>query len=182
MSHVFEPALSGRSKCRGCGTPIARGEVRFGERMLNLFGEGESTLWFHPLCAAYKRPQSILQALSEGAGNVSDREGIERAARSSAAHRRLARIDGAERAPGSQARCRQCREPILKDAWRIRLVFFEEGFFSPGGFIHCACRGAYFETDDVMDQVLHFSPKLSAEDRKQLRRACAADRQSQEAP
>ena len=176
MSHVFEPAVSGRSRCRGCGKPIARGAVRFGERMLNMFGEGESTLWFHPLCAAYKRPQSVLQALAEGNASVPDREAIERAARSSASQRRLPRIDGAERAPGSQARCRHCHEPILKGTWRIRLVYYEEGYFSPGGFVHLACCQAYFETDDMMEQVLHFSPDLSEEEREDLRLAGAAER------
>jgi hypothetical protein len=171
VSHVFEPAVSGRSKCRGCGKPIARGEVRFGERMLNLFGEGESTLWFHPVCAAYKRPQSVLDTLGDPAAKVADRERIERAARASAKYRRRPRIDGAERAPGSQARCRQCRELILKDTWRIRLVFYEEGYFSPGGFIHLGCRKPYFETDDVLEQVLYFSSKLDAEEREELRRA-----------
>jgi hypothetical protein len=55
MAHLFEPATSGRSKCRGCARPIQRGELRFGERVPNLFGEGETTLWFHPLCAAIHR-------------------------------------------------------------------------------------------------------------------------------
>ena len=32
-----------------------RGELRFGERLPNPFAEGEMTVWFHPLCAAYKR-------------------------------------------------------------------------------------------------------------------------------
>ena len=35
-------------KCRGCGRPIARGELRFGERLPNAFAEGEMTVWFHP--------------------------------------------------------------------------------------------------------------------------------------
>ena len=64
VPHLFEPAASGRSKCRGCGQPIKRGELRFGECLPNLFGEGETTLWFHPLCAAYKRPQPVLEALA----------------------------------------------------------------------------------------------------------------------
>ena len=54
MPHVFEEASSGRSKCRGCGVPIAKGELRFGERLPNPFGEGEVTHWFHPMCAAWK--------------------------------------------------------------------------------------------------------------------------------
>ncbi len=110
VSHLFELASSGRSKCRGCTRPIQRGELRFGERLPNPFAEGEMTLWFHPMCAAYKRPEPLLQALGETLENVPDREILERAARSSLAHRRLPRIDGAERAPSGQAKCRSCRQ------------------------------------------------------------------------
>lgn len=171
MSHLFEAAPSGRSKCRGCGRPIQRGELRFGERLPNPFAQGEMTLWFHPVCAAYKRPEPLLQALGETLENVPDRERVERAARGSLPHRRLPRIDGAERAPGGQAMCRNCRQPIPRGSWRIRLVFYEEGRFSPGGFVHLECRKAYFETDDVLDQVLHFSSALSDDEREALRRA-----------
>src|SRR5262245_2300787 len=165
MPHVFEPASSGRAKCRGCGLPIQRGELRFGERLPNPFGEGEMTLWFHPLCAAYKRPESLLETLGTLEA-VPDRESLERTARSSLAHRRLPRIDGAERASSGQAKCRSCRQPIARGTWRVRLVFFEEGRFSPGGFVHLDCRAAYFETDDILERVLHFSPDLSEGERE----------------
>ena len=171
MPHVFEPATSGRAKCRGCGQSIEKGSVRFGERMPNPFAEGETTLWFHPRCAAYKRPEAVLEALAQSPENVADRESLERAARGSAAQRRLPRIDGAERAPTAQAKCRSCREPIARGSWRIRLVFYEEGRFMPGGFVHLACRKAYFETDDVLEPLLHFSPKLTDEEREELGRA-----------
>jgi hypothetical protein len=171
MPHVFEPAASGRAKCRGCGQPLPRGEIRFGERLPNPFGEGEMTLWFHPLCAAYKRPEPIMEALAAIA-EVPQREALERAAQASLAQQRLVRIDGAERAKG-QATCRSCREPISKGAWRIRLVFYEEGQFSPGGFIHLDCRKAYFETDLVVEHVLHFSSTLADADREELRGAIA---------
>ncbi len=172
MSHLFEIAPSGRSKCRGCAQAIQREELRFGERLPNPFAEGEMTVWFHPLCAAYKRPEPLLQALVETPADVPDRESLERAARASLAHRRLSRIEGAERSPGAQAKCRSCREPIARGSWRIRLVFYEEGRFVPGGFVHLDCRKAYFETDDVLDRVLHFSRDLSADEREELRRAC----------
>jgi hypothetical protein len=169
---VFEVAPSGRSKCRGCGEPIARGEWRFGERLPNPFAEGEMTHWFHPGCAAYKRPDAILGALGEAPAELPSREELEKHARGSAAAARLPRIDGAERSPSSQARCRHCHEPIEKGTWRIRLVFYEEGTFSPSGFIHAACRKAYFETDaDILDQVLHFSRGLAADERGELQRA-----------
>lgn len=133
------------------------------------------TLWFHPACAAYKRPEPLLQALGETLESVPDREGLERAARSCLAHRRIPRIDGAERAPSGQARCRSCRQPIVRGSWRIRLVFYEEGRFSPGGYVHLACRKAYFETNEILDQVFHFSPDLSDGEREELRRAYDTD-------
>jgi hypothetical protein len=174
MPHVFEPATSGRAKCRGCGQPIPRGELRFGERIPNPFGEGEATLWFHPLCAAYKRPESVLQALAESPSAVPGGPALERAARSSSAHRRLPRIDGAERSPSGQAKCRHCRKPIERGAWRIRLVFFEEGRFQPGGFVHLDCRKEYFEQEEIMDPLLHFSQGLEDLERSELIRALQA--------
>lgn len=133
------------------------------------------TLWFHPMCAAYKRPEPFLEALGETREHMSDREALERKAHGSLAHRRLPRIDGAERAPSGQAKCRSCRQPIVRGAWRIRLAFYQDGRFSPGGFVHLECRKAYFETDEVLEQVLHFSPDLSEGEREDLRRACDAE-------
>jgi hypothetical protein len=173
MAHLFEPAASGRSKCRACGQALRRGELRFGERLPNLFGEGDMTLWFHPRCAAYKRPQPFLQALDATALAIPERAALEQIARAGAAHRRLPRIDGADRAPTGQARCRHCREPIERASWRIRVVFYEEGRFSPGGFVHLACREPYFETSDVVERLLDLSPALDAEERAELARACA---------
>jgi hypothetical protein len=173
VAHIFETAPTGRSKCRGCGRPIERGELRFGERVPNLFAEGEITLWFHPLCAAYKRPQPLLEAFEHTADVPTNGEHVKQAALSSLAHPRVARIDGAERAPSGQAKCRHCREPIERGSWRIRIVFYEEGRFSPGGFVHLGCRKAYFETDEVRDPILQFSPALVDADRQELVRGLA---------
>ena len=132
------------------------------------------TVWFHPLCAAYKRPQPLLEALAGGDSGVPERAVLERAARASSAHRRVARIDGAERSPSGQATCRHCRHAIERASWRIRLVLYQEGLFSPGGFIHLECRAAYFETAEIWDPLNHFSRGLSPEDRADLHRAYAA--------
>jgi hypothetical protein len=175
MAHIFEPAASGRSKCRACGLTLRRGELRFGERLPNLFGEGDMTLWFHPRCAAHKRPQPLLEGLEAApaaALEIPERPALERIARGGVAHRRLARIDGAERAPSGQARCRHCREPIERNTWRIRVVFYEEGRFFPGGFVHLACRAGYFGTSEVLDRLLELSPALAQEERGELERAC----------
>jgi hypothetical protein len=169
MPHAIEAAASGRAKCRGCDQAIAKGELRFGERLPNAFGEGEMTLWFHLVCAAYKRPESFLEAL-RGADAGAPRAAIERAdeleaaAEFGIAHRRLPRVTGADRAPTSRARCRHCRELIAKDAWRIALVYFEEYRFQPSGFIHAACAREYLETTDLVERVRHFSPKLTPAD------------------
>ncbi|MGE5096530.1 MAG: hypothetical protein ACM3SO_15435 [Betaproteobacteria bacterium] len=172
MAHLFEPAASGRSKCRGCGRVLQRGELRFGERLPNPFAEGtELTLWFHPLCAAYKRPEAMMQALAEAPATLPDRETLERIAGTGAAHRRLPRIDGAERARGN-ARCRNCREPIARGSWRIRLAYFEEGQFHAAGFLHLDCARAYFETPDIVEPLLHFSSALDDAQREELRGAC----------
>lgn len=149
--------------------------MRFGECLPNLFGEGEMTLWFHLRCAAYKRPEPFLEALGGPAGaDVPDREALERAARSSLAFRRNTRIDGAERSPTGQARCRNCREPIARGSWRIRIAYFEESRFYPGGFVHIGCHTAYFGGHDVLDQLLHFSASLTDEEREELKQAYAA--------
>lgn len=167
MPHVFENAATGRSKCRGCRQPIAKGELRFGENLPNPFGEGEVTHWFHPLCAAYKRPDALLEGLA-AAADLPDREALEAIARIGIDNPRLVRIDGAELSPTGQARCRHCKEPIARGEWRIRLVFHEEGNFSAGGFIHLACREAYFGTGDILEPLLHFSPALDEAGRAAL--------------
>ncbi|HEY2629546.1 MAG TPA: hypothetical protein VGI57_10485 [Usitatibacter sp.] len=169
MPHIFEPAASGRSKCRGCKEPLPKGELRFGERLPNPFADGEVTHWFHPVCAAYKIPEALLEGLAAATNEVPDRASLEAAANFGLTQRRVPRIDGAERSPSSQARCRNCKEAIEKGLWRIRLVFHEEGNFSPGGFIHLTCRRAYFETNDIADRIVHFSPALNEEDRTELR-------------
>ncbi|HET9653506.1 MAG TPA: hypothetical protein VFP36_15010 [Usitatibacter sp.] len=108
----------------------------------------------------------MLEALAQAIG-VHDRDRLEAIARASLAARRLARIDGAERARG-QATCRSCRQPITRGSWRIRLVFFEEGRFHAAGFVHLACGRAYFESDDIVERLLHF-----VEDPRSEWRTCA---------
>ena len=142
--------------------------MRFGECLPNLFGGGEMTLWFHPLCAAYKRPQPLLEVLDQTAESVADQESLRAAADSSVTHPRIQRIDGAEKSRSGQAKCRNCHEPIVRESWRIRIVFYEEGRFAPGGYVHLACRTAYFETDAVLEPVLQFSPALNETERAEL--------------
>jgi hypothetical protein len=162
--HVIEPASSGRAKCRGCGERIAAGELRFGESLPNPFADGEMTHWFHLECGAFKRPEPFLATLEARDTPPPDAERLAAEAKRGLAHRRLPRVNGAERAASGRAQCRSCREAIVKGAWRISLVFYEEGRFSPSGYVHVRCARDYFETVDVVPRLRRFSPGLSEED------------------
>jgi hypothetical protein len=131
------------------------------------------TLWFHPLCAAYKRPQPLLEVLDQTTESVADQETLRGAVLRSVKYPRVQRIDGAEKSRSGQAKCRHCHEPILLASWRIRVVFYDEGRFAPGGYVHLGCRAAYFETDEVLEPLLHFSPALTETERAELIRAFA---------
>jgi hypothetical protein len=170
VAHVIEAAPTGRAKCRGCGGKIAALELRFGERLPNPFADGETTHWFHLDCAAFKRPEPFLEALAGREEPLDDGDRLEGEARRGLAHRRLPRIDGAERSPSGRARCRSCREPIEKGAWRIRLVFYEDGRFEPSGSIHARCSRAYFETTDVLPRLQRFAADLGDGDLEEIRK------------
>ena len=166
MPHVVERASSGRAKCRACAGTIAAQAWRFGERLPNPYDDqgGEMTHWFHPWCAAYRRPQAFVDSadaitvLGEEATAMLDE------ARLGVAHHRLARVHTAERAATGRATCRSCRELIPKDAWRISLLYYEDGRFAPSGFVHASCAAAYFETPAFVRRLRYFSPGLSDED------------------
>lgn len=167
MPHTIEHAPSGRAMCRGCGKKVAKGDQRFGERLPNPYAEGdggEMTHWFHLPCAAYRRPEPLLETLATFSDPIDDRARLEHDARQGVAHRRLPRVSAAGRAPTGRATCRACKEPIAKDTWRVALVFYEDGRFVPSGFIHAACVATHIETTEIMDRVRHFSPDLSPGD------------------
>jgi hypothetical protein len=172
MAHVIEKATSARARCRGCDQKIAAGELRFGERHPNAYGDGEMTLWFHLWCAAYKRPEPFLEVAESVAEPAA--QALLAAARFGMEHRRLPRLAGAERAATGRARCRQCREPIAAGQWRLALVFFEEFRFSPGGFVHAGCTHDYFGTVALIDRCRHFKPALTAAEIDELTAGVAA--------
>jgi hypothetical protein len=179
MLHVIERARTGRAKCRGCGANIAAGERRFGERLPNPFADddgGEMTHWFHVACAAFMRPEAFLETLPgvAEADAIDDRPRLEHEARLGAAHRRLPRATAVGRAPTARAACRACREPIDKGAWRIALVYYEEGRFVPSGFIHLTCVAPYLETTEVLGRLKHFTPSLTDAELTEIQRQIGA--------
>jgi hypothetical protein len=165
VPHLIEPAATGRSKCRGCGEAIAAGVLRFGETVPNAFGEGDATHWFHLDCGAFRRPEPFLEALESATPAIDDAERLRAHAKSGVDHERLTRINGAERDKSGRAQCRSCKATIAKGAWRIPLVFYEEGRFMPSGFIHPGCAQAYFETtNEVMPRLQRFAKGLTEAD------------------
>jgi hypothetical protein len=173
MTHVMELASSARSKCRGCGQRIDKGVLRFGERLPNPFAEGDMTHWFHPRCAAYKRPEALAEIIDDSDQPDDELASQKAAIESSMEFRRLSRIDGVERAPSGRARCRSCRETIAKDEWRIPLVFYEEGMFNPSGSIHIKCSKDYFDTTDIVDRLTHFGTALEVADIEDIKQQLA---------
>lgn len=175
MGDTIEPASSGRSKCRGCQTLITKGALRFGERIPNPFADDtETTLWFHMSCAAYRRPAEFLAALGACDGAVEDRATLEYEARLGIEHRRLPRIDRAERARSGRAKCRACRDAIAKGAWRVALLWFEDGRFDPMGFVHAECVADYCGTPAVMRRIRHFGTGITDAEWPEFERALRA--------
>jgi len=169
---VLEVAPSGRAKCRGCARLIAKGEVRLSERLANPFADDRPlVLLLHAACAACKRPEAMLAALRAWPAELPERAVWTALAEIGVVHRRLPRIDGAERAPSGRATCRACRTSIAQGAWRIRLAIFAETRFEPAGSIHAGCAAAYFGTADVLERTVIFAPELTAEERGDLARA-----------
>ena len=166
MAHVIERAAQGRAKCRACGERIAAKLLRFGERLPNPFAEdgGEMTHWFHLPCAAYKRPAPFLETLTTTAETIEDRATLEREAALGVAHRRVSRVNTVERASTGRAVCRACQQTLQKDAWRISLVYYEDGRFTASGFIHLGCAKPYLETTDILPRLKHFTPSLTDTD------------------
>jgi hypothetical protein len=170
VAHLLETAPTGRAKCRGCGAAIAKGDLRFGERLPNPFSDdgGEMTHWFHLWCAAFRRPEPFLETVRDAAAEISDRTRMTHEAELGLAHRRAPRVSVTERASTGRATCRHCKQPILKDAWRIALLYYEDGRFAPSGFVHLSCARDYFETADLLPRIRHFSPGLSPDDLTQI--------------
>jgi hypothetical protein len=170
MPHVIEEAPSGRAKCRACQNKIAKGELRFGEKVPNPFGEGEASHYYHLICAADRRPNEFKETLDSCELELDNREALTAASQRGIDHRRLQRAARAERASSGRARCRHCREVIPKGELRIALEYIEDGMLSAGGFIHVGCSQDYFGTTALLSRMVRTSSKLDQNDFEELGR------------
>jgi hypothetical protein len=127
------------------------------------------TLWFHLKCAAYRRPEPLLETLTASTEQIEHAESLKAICEFASAHRRVPRVGRLERASSGRARCRECRQPIDKDRLRIPLVFYQEGVFDTSGFVHLTCAAAYFGTADLLDCIRHFASDLSEADLLELK-------------
>lgn len=149
MAHTIEIAKSGRAGCRTCKNAIAKGELRFGEETPNAFGDPGDTSyrWHHLKCAAQKLPDELRAALAEYAGEVSEREELDRLMAEADAHKPPP-FPFADRAPTGRARCLACGEPIPKGALRVVIERdLERGMTvtKGAGYLHPACAAAHVE-------------------------------------
>ncbi|HEY0707946.1 MAG TPA: hypothetical protein VGG33_14175 [Polyangia bacterium] len=159
---ILQLAPTGRARCRACGAAIEKGVLRFGEALESAYGEGDATTyyWFHPRCAAHRRPEKFAVVAREASDEtLFGRAALLAEAEEGITHERLPRVAGAELAPSGRARCRHCKELIAQGLWRVRLsAFGQSGFFEPLGFVHAACARVYFGVPSLRARLEQSSP------------------------
>jgi hypothetical protein len=160
---VIELAPTGRAKCRACGESVAKGSLRFGERVPNPYGEGEATHWFHLTCAAEQRPEKLAAPLQAQAGDIPNRDELFRIVEQGRQNPKLGSVRRAEQAPSGRARCQHCREPIEKGGWRIAFEREPEPMaVAAVSYLHLRCGPAYFGEAGLRDKLLRLSDGLPA--------------------
>lgn len=168
LTDILQIAPTGRARCRACATKLEKGALRFGEALPSAYGEGDAATyyWFHPRCAAQRRPEKFVPLAKDPAraAGLTDAEALAAEGEMGLLHPRIPRIAGAEMAPSGRARCRHCKELIAQGLWRIRLSnFAASGFFEPLGFIHAQCARDYFGVAAIADRLARAAPDLDAE-------------------
>jgi hypothetical protein len=165
MTDVIEQASSARAKCRACGNTIAKGELRFGERLPNPFGEGEMTHWFHLACGAERHAEKVATAMAAYEGEIPDRDRIARIAAEGIKNPKLALVRRAEHSPSGRARCQECHEKIEKG--ELRVAFEREGETPPmaaQSYLHVRCAPAHLGGEGLFEKLRRLSEGLSDED------------------
>jgi hypothetical protein len=149
---MIEAASTGRSSCRKCKKPIAKGELRWGEEVPGNF-DGMMTFWHHLPCAVARRPEQFRRELASYKGEVPDRATLEGSLDQATVGARLARFQKVDRAPTGRAKCQHCNQTIGKDSLRVSIVRIEEMPGLGSAFLHVGCANG-FVGGEVGDQVI----------------------------
>jgi hypothetical protein len=173
MPDRIEVASSGRARCRACRRAIGKGEERFAEAVPNPVAEGESQHYYHLACAAERRAKAFAGLLSALDPPRPELAPLGEAAALALAHHRLERLGALERATRARAACRQCREPIERDGWRVAIQPIEVGRLASWGCVHLGCAGAYVGVKPSPERLMRYS-ELAASDRAEIEAALAA--------
>jgi len=153
MANHIEEAKSGRASCRTCKKTIDKGALRLGVEAANSFGDTPSMQWHHVMCAAQKLPVELKEALDVYAGDVPDRDALDKAMAESIAkgHAKPGGMPYTDRAPTGRAKCMECGEAIAKDSLRVaveRELEVGASMQTGAGYLHPACVGAHAESKD----------------------------------
>lgn len=162
MHHRLEPSPSGRARCRACLSALPKGELRFAESVPNPVGDGTTYHFYHPRCAAERRPEAYLMLDAELASGPGPelREGgeaLRRVAQEATEHPRLSRLGELSAAPTGRATCRHCNAKIEKATWRVALQPIEEGRLQAWGFLHVKCAAGYVGAPVGEQRLLRYS-------------------------
>ena len=173
MPDRIEIGSSARARCLACRRTIAKGAERFAEAVPNPMAEGESQHYYHLACAAERRPKAFAGLLPTLDPPRPDLAPLGADAQLTLDHHRLERLGALERAKSARAACRQCREPIEKDGWRVALQPIEEGRLAAWGFVHLACAGAYAGIKPSLERLTRYTD-LEPSDRDEVAAALEA--------
>lgn len=163
MPDSIEVATSGRARCRACLKTIAKGEERFAEALPNPVAEGETRHYFHLPCAAERRPKNFSELFARLDPPRPELEPLAHAAALAVQHRRLERLGVVERAKSARATCRQCREAIEKDGWRVAIQPFEDGRLAAWGYLHLRCVVNYAGVKPSSERLVRYGELTEAE-------------------
>ncbi len=170
MADTIEEASTGRASCRFCKEKIEKGALRFGERVPSAFGEGEQTLWYHLLCAAERHAEKLSPVLAEYAGEIPDREKLERIVENGVQNPKLASVQKVDHAPTARAKCQHCHEAIAKGELRVGVDRDTEGQMPAISYIHLTCAPAYLGEVGLKEKLARLSAGLSEEDAARVAR------------
>lgn len=175
MADVIQQASTGRSKCRACREPIAKGAFRFGEQVPNSFGEGDATHWFHVACAADRRPDKLKQAIESYDGpEIPDRAALFETAEQGVLNGELRFVRQVEKAPSGRATCQECHDKIDKGTWRVAIDRSPDGVTPMGGSVHLTCAKAHLGETGLVPRLQRSASLLSPEERAEALTAIAA--------